>query len=287
MEIKNIVWATDFNPLSNHAFEWAKLLADRFRARLYAVHVIPERKPAIFALKREDLENMFQLIEKEAKERAEKIFERKKEDVGGRFEFEAFLLKGEITPRIVEFINERSADLLVMGSSRASERMKIGTTAYRILTNVRIPVLVVASEREVKLSKILVPVDFTKLSFKALEYAVGLSEKFDCEIHLLHVVEILESIGLKEVEERLLNETKELLRKESEKFKGKYKIFANAIKRDEAEIGIIEFAQENGIDLICMATRGRKGISHFFLGSSTEKVIKLSDIPVLAFNPVI
>ncbi len=124
-------------------------------------------------------------------------------------------------------------------------------------------------------------------SFKALEYAVGLSEKFACEIHLLHVVEILESIGLREVEEKLLQETKELLKRESEKFRGKYKIFANAIKRDSAEIGIIEFAEENNIDLICMATRGRKGLSHFFLGSNAEKVIKLSENPVIAFNPVI
>jgi len=287
MEIKNIAWATDFHPLSNHTFEWAKLFAERFRATLYAVHVIPEKKPFFSALKREELENMFNLIEKETKERAEKIFKKKKEDVGGRFKFEAFLLKGEITSKIVEFINERDIELLIIGSSRVSERRKIGTTAYRILTNVRIPVIVVPCERKVKLSKILVPIDFTRFSFKALEYVVGLSEKFEYEIHLLHVIEILESIGLKEVEERLLEETKNLLKKESERFKGKYKIFVNAIKRDEAEIGIIEFAQENDIDLICMTTRGRKGISHFLLGSSTEKVIKLSDIPVLAFNPVI
>ncbi len=286
MEIRNIVWATDFNPLSNYAFEWAKILADRFKAKLYALHVIPEKKPATHVFKKEEVENMFRLIEEERREKAERIFERKKEDIRGRFEFEAVLLKGEITQRIVEFINEKKADLLIMGSSSKSERSKIGTTAYRILTNVRIPVFVVPSERKVKLSKILIPLDFSELSFKALEYGAKFSEKFDSQIHLLHVVEILESIGLKEVEEKLLKETEELLKKESEKFRGKYKIFVNAIKRDEAEIGIIEFAEEKDIDLICMATRGRRGISHFFLGSSTEKVIKLSKIPVLAFNPL-
>ncbi len=286
MEIKKIVWATDFNPLSNYAFEWAKLIAVFFNAKLYALHVVPERKP-VLSLKREELENMFEIIEKESSRRARENLEKKKEEIKNKIEFEAILLRGEISDKIIEFLNEVNADLLVIGTKREKEKIPLGTNAYRILTKTRIPVLVIPSERSVKIRKILVPVDFSKLSFKALEYTVYFAEKFGAEIHLLHVAELLESIGVKEVENKLIEETKNLMKKESEKFEGKYKIFINAIKRDAAEIGIIEFADENDIDIICMATRGRKGFSHLFLGSTTEKVIKLADRPVLAFNPIV
>ncbi len=285
MKIKNILWLTDFNPLSNYAFEWAKFFSISFKTKLYAVHVIPEKKISILEEKEEIL-NMFNLMEKEEREKAERDFESKKKEIDKKIEFETHLLKGEIVEEIIKFINEKDIDLLIMGASNKREKLRIGTTAYRILTNARIPVLVVKEKIGVKVNKILVPIDFSKLSFKALDYAIFLAEIFGSEIHLLHVIEILESIGLKEVEEKLIEETKEILHRESEKFKGKYRIFVNAIKRDSAEIGIIEFAEEKGIDLICMATRGRKGISHFFLGSTLDKVLKLTDIPILAFNPV-
>ncbi|MEO0294654.1 MAG: universal stress protein [candidate division WOR-3 bacterium] len=285
MKIKNILWLTDFNPLSNYAFEWAKFFSISFKTKLYAVHVIPEKKISILEEKEEIL-NMFNLMEKEEKEKAERDFESKKKEIDKKIKFETHLLKGEIVEEIIKFINEKDIDLLIMGASNKREKLRIGTTAYRILTNARIPVLVVKEKIGVKVNKILVPIDFSKLSFKALDYAIFLAEIFGSEIHLLHVIEILESIGLKEVEEKLIEETKEILHRESEKFKGKYRIFVNAIKRDSAEIGIIEFAEEKGIDLICMATRGRKGISHFFLGSTLDKVLKLTDIPILAFNPV-
>ncbi|MEO0284623.1 MAG: universal stress protein [candidate division WOR-3 bacterium] len=285
MEIRNILWLTDFNPLSNYAFEWAKFFSISFKTKLYAVHVIPEKKISILEEKEEIL-NMFNLMEREERKKAEKDFESKKKEIDKKIEFETHLLKGEIVEEIIKFINEKDIDLLIMGASNKREKLMIGTTAYRILTNARIPVLVVKEKIGVKVNKILVPIDFSKLSFKALDYAIFLAEIFGSEIHLLHVIEILESIGLKEVEEKLIEETKEMLHRESEKFKGKYRIFVNAIKRDSAEIGIIEFAEEKGIDLICMATRGRKGISHFFLGSTLDKVLKLTDIPILAFNPV-
>ncbi len=286
MEIRNILWLTDFNPLSNYVFEWAKFFSFNFKAKLYAVHVISEKEISI-PEKKEEFVNMFNLIEGEERKKAERDFESKKSEIGKRTQFETYLLKGSIVEKIIEFINEKDIDLLIMGASNKREKLKIGTTAYRILTNVRIPVLIIKERRSVKINKILVPIDFSKLSFKALEYAIYIAETFGSEIHLLHVIEILESIGLKEVEERLIEETKEILNRVSEKFKGKYRIFVNAIKRDSAEIGIIEFAEEKGIDLICMATRGRKGISHFFLGSKADKVLKLSEIPTLAFNPFV
>ncbi|MEN3046010.1 MAG: universal stress protein [Candidatus Hydrothermales bacterium] len=286
MEIRNILWASDFNPLSNYAFEWAKYFALKFNAKLHAIHVIPESETPIFERK-EEIENMFNLMEKERIELAKQSFEAKRKELYEQIEFETYVFKGEVKNKIVEFVNEKNIDLLVLGASSKEEKQKIGTTSYRILTEIRIPVLVVKEEKKRDVKKILVPIDFTKLSFKALEYAILLSKRLDAEIHVLHVVEILGSMGLRETEEKLIEETTRLLKMEREKYKEESsKIFVNALKRDSAEIGIIEFAIENDIDIICIATRGKRGLSHFFLGSVAEKVLRLSEVPVIAFNPV-
>lgn len=44
---------------------------------------------------------------------------------------------------------------------------------------------------------------------------------------------------------------------------------------------IVEYASEYDYDLVVMPTHGREGLSHFLLGSVTEKVVRLSDVPVL------
>jgi nucleotide-binding universal stress UspA family protein len=44
---------------------------------------------------------------------------------------------------------------------------------------------------------------------------------------------------------------------------------------------VIEYAEENDIDLIMMGTHGRTGLDRYLLGSVTEKVVRMSDVPVV------
>lgn len=44
---------------------------------------------------------------------------------------------------------------------------------------------------------------------------------------------------------------------------------------------ILEYAGEQGIDMVVMGTHGRTGIDHYLLGSVTEKVVRTADVPVL------
>ena len=53
----------------------------------------------------------------------------------------------------------------------------------------------------------------------------------------------------------------------------------------EAADGILRQAQETDADLIVMATHGRKGVSHFLIGSVAERVIRRSPRPVLVVRP--
>ena len=48
---------------------------------------------------------------------------------------------------------------------------------------------------------------------------------------------------------------------------------------------IIRFAEQEGIDLIVIATHGRTGLRHIVMGSVAERIVRLSNIPVLSVKP--
>jgi nucleotide-binding universal stress UspA family protein len=56
------------------------------------------------------------------------------------------------------------------------------------------------------------------------------------------------------------------------------------VEDDQPYRAIIRTAQENGCDLIAMASHGRRGVSALVLGSETQKVLTHSAIPVLVYR---
>ncbi len=49
--------------------------------------------------------------------------------------------------------------------------------------------------------------------------------------------------------------------------------------------GIVDFAEREGVDLIAMSTHGRSGLSRWFFGSVTEKVLRGTHLPLLLVRP--
>jgi nucleotide-binding universal stress UspA family protein len=57
------------------------------------------------------------------------------------------------------------------------------------------------------------------------------------------------------------------------------------VREGAAAENIVQYAQENGIDLIIMSTRGQGGIQRFLLGSTTDRVLRTGHLPVLVVPP--
>ncbi|GCF12387.1 universal stress protein [Haloarcula mannanilytica] len=55
-----------------------------------------------------------------------------------------------------------------------------------------------------------------------------------------------------------------------------------AVREGVVHEEILDYADENGVDLVVMGTHGRTGVRRYLLGSVTEKVVRLSDVPVLS-----
>jgi len=144
-----------------------------------------------------------------------------------------------------------------------------------------------------KLKKILVPVDFSDFSDNAVEFALLMAEKFDAEVMLLHTVLLFEQ-DLNEKEHLEAYETL-IQQKENErtkKMKAHYKrgekrgvtVDSVLLRGVAAADSILDYLSDNDYDLVVMGTHGHTGIVKFFAGSTTEKVVRFSPIPVITVH---
>ena len=138
------------------------------------------------------------------------------------------------------------------------------------------------------MKRILVPIDFSKYSEEALKVAAQIARKNNSEIILLHLLELphqgSDSIGgggsIPEImffKNKAISKLEDLM--DAEYLKGIY--VSEAIKLEKVPEGILEVSKINHVDLIVMGSHGTSGFEELLIGSNTEKVVRLSDIPVL------
>lgn len=132
-----------------------------------------------------------------------------------------------------------------------------------------------------KLRRILVPVDFSHCSKKALKYAIPFAEQFDAELTLLHLVQrYVESAEALVVPV----ESAEDIQKDLETLRatiGDAVPSRALVRMGDPAVGIIAVAKELKIDLIILSTHGRTGLERVLLGSTAEKVVRHAGCPVL------
>lgn len=138
---------------------------------------------------------------------------------------------------------------------------------------------------------ILVPIDFSPGSEAAFIYAIKISEMFNSKIHLLHVIEPIvlpttpgfPAINPADLITNLQNHYFEELKKLAQRIPENINRLIEVLPGKAGDV-ITYYAEKNNIDLICIATHGRKGFEHLIFGSTTEKVLRKAKCPVLALK---
>lgn len=149
-----------------------------------------------------------------------------------------------------------------------------------------------------RINRILLPLDGSKHGEAALSYVEGVAAATKAEIILLQVVTPPHDIVLAEDYTphlgRLSEEYIEHASAAAKDYLGaiKERLMKSKIAvRFEVETGspaekIIDYAEENNIDIIAMSTHGRSGISRWLLGSVADKVLHTTDKPVLLVRAI-
>jgi nucleotide-binding universal stress UspA family protein len=139
------------------------------------------------------------------------------------------------------------------------------------------------------LHRILVPVDFSPLSKKAVHYATRLAQQFGGEVDLLHVVEpevpptfdgymVAAPIVTNGSNARSSSHLKTWTN--SVRNAGIARV-GSTVRCGLAAIEIVDAAKELDVDLIVIATHGYTGWKHFAIGSTAERVVRAAPCPVL------
>jgi len=141
---------------------------------------------------------------------------------------------------------------------------------------------------QIHIKNILVPVDFSELSLKSLQYAVPLAQQYGAKLTVLYVVEPLAYAPELPYGVPFPPDPEAGVRKELEEL-CKTRIPAGvpvdlAIREDFAPSGVVEAARSLCADLIVTTTHGRTGIQHLFMGSTVEKIVQRAPCPVLVLN---
>ena len=140
-----------------------------------------------------------------------------------------------------------------------------------------------------RIANILVPLDFSEPSLNALETAITIAKQQVARITLLNVVDSSFIYGFKgvyyisektidcmvEVSARMLNPLLKKL-KEEEGLN-----CTSEIKVGLVPESIVKTASHEDVDLIIMGTHGASGVRELFIGSTAQKVVKISSCPVL------
>jgi universal stress protein E len=288
---RSILAATDLGPQSEAVVRSAAALASAAGAELHLMHSLDVREDPI----REGETSAFS-------------FRDRIEHARGRLEEQArALVPSDVkvgslevmvySPRraILDRAEQVSADLLVFGPHRGRGigAHFLGTTADRVVRSARVPCLVTNSAVAAPIRSIGVPIDFSRSSQDALDFATGLAAGLargaePPVVHAMHVgwpVERIDNPGWEE----------DVVRPEMERHvqEAVASLGSDPAPRIESEIrwandpteATLAWAEERRLDLLVMGTHGRSGMKRALLGSVATSVSRQAPCAVLLVPP--
>lgn len=144
------------------------------------------------------------------------------------------------------------------------------------------------------IQRILLPSDFSDNARYPQAYACALAEHFDAELHLLHVYQevipiVPEPVSAAALPPNYLTEMRAWAEQALETWLDPDWAAAHRVTRCLKQgvpfVEILEYAQNQTIDLLVIGTHGRTGLAHVLLGSVAEKIVRKAPCPVLTVRP--
>jgi nucleotide-binding universal stress UspA family protein len=127
----------------------------------------------------------------------------------------------------------------------------------------------------IRIKKIMVPVDFSEPSKKAVNYGLSLALEFEARLILAHIV-AYDSLAYLTAKTHLLELIPADYRERIE--------FELIVKSGEVRQELLGIVEDKEIDLVVMGSRGRSYFERMLLGSVTERMLRKVHVPVLTVS---
>lgn len=290
-----IVAATDLSELSLQAVERAFLIAKAIsESSLTVVH----------ALGLEDLSLIQRFLSKGVDEMSKTLSTNTRRELtdilvslGEKYGLNASiqLENGQATNAIPTFVNDKHADLLVIGAHGKGflERILLGSTASNLLSKSKAPVLTVKKPASGPYKNVLVAVDFSHQNKKMIQVVRRMLP--DVHFNFLHVYDLpfegkLRIAGVHDQEihqyrDKVAKESLVLLHDMAVEAGLKKWEYSGFVVNGDPTLEIVSHEQKLNIDLIVMGKRGLHITEEFLLGSVTKRVLAESVSDVLVVMP--
>jgi len=134
---------------------------------------------------------------------------------------------------------------------------------------------------------VLVPTDGSEGTRGAVEHAIDIATRSEATLHVLYVVDARIGVAHETTPEAVFEELEDQGRNAiddviAQAEAASVSSIEGAVARGDPHQAILDYTDERDIDIVVMGTHGRSGLHRYLLGSVTEKVIRLSPVPVLA-----
>lgn len=204
-------------------------------------------------------------------------------------EVETRVVIGEPADGIVDLADKERFDLVVVGHRGLGgiRGLILGSIAKRVAEAAPCPVLVMRGAVPDAIERILVGVDGSQHSLRALSAAVGLAKPFNASITLLHVLDstvvaaIRSGAAKRQLRIALARAGLDVLTDAAEKCH-KAGVDYDTVQTEGRPASVIAHrAKEGNYDLVAVGRRGISGLARFALGGISDVVLRSANRPVL------
>lgn len=294
MNVQRILFPTDFSPSSEVALDHALHQAEIHDAELHIVHgIVWNDQDKLSVARFPDADNIMLHMQKVAKVHLEETMTTHRDKP---FKiFEKSLVGARPAETILNYADEIDADMIIMGTHgrQGLYYFLMGSVAEEIVRLAHCPVITISETGERSnlraVRKIMVPVDFSDASRRALARARHMADLHKAELLVMHVIQKLDfpvtgpEAGftfLKDWLPKIKAENEAHLEQILQDTVGPAVPFKTIIDVGNPARDIIEAVKTYEVDYIVMPTHGRTGFDRMLMGSTAERVIRTAPCPV-------
>ena len=289
---ERILCPVDLTPESEDSLRYAIALAKAYEAQLYLINCVDNYASGVVR----ELQNIKQLMDTSVRKHLHL-------PTSNDFRWETIVVCGDPQTAIPQEAAKRRVDLIIMRSRRRPiAAALLGSTAESICRTAPCPVLITHQDEhgwagfttnEMELQRILVAYDFSSDSELALSYGMSLSQEYQAQLHVLHVLpaptirsaprELAYAppgveYSFRDAALRLQSSVPSETRMWCE--------VKQALREGHPYREVLSYAEEQNIDLICMGASGTGFGMHALFGSNADRVLRQAPCPVLIARPL-
>jgi nucleotide-binding universal stress UspA family protein len=284
----SVVAGIDFSSASSNVIKHAMNIAAHMGSSCVFVHVLPEE---FFSWHKAQPEGVFENLRQQAEAKIQELIP----DVPGAKESVIEVCKGKPVAELHNSVKSHGASLLVISANDLTKK-HLGTVASRCVRSAPCDVLVIRDWQGAQFKRILVCVDYSPTSAKALERAANLALSYDAHLEIIHVMfpptedywgkaqassDMNTDSYITACRTRATEQMKKFLAAcpvSLDQIDHSYEICESRFP----SVAITHRAIDTNADLVVMGTHGMSGFASNFMGSNAERLINDCAVSVLA-----